>query len=632
MAAPPEDSDLEVLLEFLKEDHGFDFTGYKRGTVQRRIQKRMHEVGINSYHQYVMYLQTQSDEFEALFNTILINVTEFYRDTTAWEFIAGEIIPRILSTKAPNDPIRIWSAGCSSGEEAYTICMLLCDALGEDAFKDRVKIYATDVDDEALQRARHAIYSASSVDRVPEAARERYFERVNNKYGFRKDLRRTIIFGRNDLVQDAPISRIDLLICRNTFMYFNTATQGRILARFHFALNDDGYLFLGKAEMLVSHSRLFTPLDPKWRVFTKARNLSSRERYDVMSEARTFRANPQMNEPVRLREEAFDHGPSPQIIVDHAGKIVAVNERARSAFSLGSEIVGTPIKDLQLSYKPFDLRSVIDEVLSEHTSSESEPMPWPDELGTARYFKLLAQPLGDGGTTHAGVSLIFVDVTDSVQLQINVEHANQQLETAYEELQSANEELETTNEELNSTVEELETTNEELQSTNEELETMNEELQSTNEELETINVELQVRTAELNSANLMMESILSRSLVGVIVVDSELRVVVWNRRSEDLWGLRANEVQNQYLLNLDIGLPVEDLRQPIRTCLADPNARVRFEVRAMNRRGRTVNCAITCDPLVRDGNDVDGVILWMEERKISSEVGDSNSEVGVPDS
>ena len=614
--AASQNEDLEQLLQFLKEDHGFDFSGYKRGTLARRINRRMHEVGIENHRQYIMYLQSHPEEFTLLFTMILINVTEFFRDADACDYLEREIIPRILKGKSDSDPIRVWSAGCASGEEAYTIAMILCDRLGEEEFKQRVKIYATDVDDDALRRARHAVYSEASVSSLPRDFKTRFFEHINGDYSFRTDIRRAVIFGRNDLIQDAPISRIDLLICRNTFMYFNASTQARILARFHFALENSGFLFLGKAEMLVSHSRLFTPLDPKWRVFTKVGHLSMRERFTVMSEGRVFRSNQQGDESIRLREEAFDRGPNAQMVVDRRGSILLLNAQARSELGLNTNVVGTPIRDLQLSYRPFDLRSLIDDVMESHQPKETKPMPWPDEEGAERYVKMVAQPLGDGGTSHAGVILSFVDVTEAAKLQFNLEHANQELETAYEELQSANEELETTNEELNSTVEELETTNEELQSTNEELETMNEELQSTNEELETINVELQVRTAELNAANLMMESILSRSMIGVIVVDQDLRVMVWNRRTEDMWGLRANEVHGQYLLNLDIGLPVSELRQPMRSCLTDPEARVQLTLKALNRRGRTVQCRITCDPLVREGQQIDGVILWVEEQPI----------------
>jgi two-component system CheB/CheR fusion protein len=204
-------------------------------------------------------------------------------------------------------------------------------------------------------------------------------------------------------------------------------------------------------------------------------------------------------------------------------------------------------------------------------------------------------------------------VTRARQLQTELQHANQELETAYEELQSTNEELETTNEELQSTVEELETTNEELQSTNEELETMNEELQSTNEELQTINEELRQRSGELNSANAFLESILTSLQGAVVVTDQEMRVRVWSPKAEDLWGVRADEVRGHHLLNLDIGLPVDQLRQPIRSCLAGGNNHQEVTLNATNRRGRAIEVRILCNPLLSPKREIEGAILLIEE-------------------
>lgn len=233
--------------------------------------------------------------------------------------------------------------------------------------------------------------------------------------------------------------------------------------------------------------------------------------------------------------------------------------------------------------------------------------------GEIIYLDVQVAPLVNGSNTLLGINIVFVDVTGYKRVQQEVEHANQELEMAYEELQSTNEELETTNEELQSSNEELETTNEELQSTNEELETTNEELQSTNEELQTVNDELQRRTDELNRNNAFLESILTSLKGGVVVVGRNLNVQVWNYRSEDLWGLRPEEAIAQNFLNLDIGLPVEQLRQPIRECLlmTDPEA---FEVTlpAINRRGRSIQCRVTCTPLFSVNQEVQGVILLME--------------------
>jgi two-component system CheB/CheR fusion protein len=261
----PTDPHFELLLVYLKESRGFDFTGYKRSSLVRRVNRRMSQVGIPDYQEYLDYLQVHPDEFTALFNTILINVTGFFRDPDAWDYLRAEVLEPLVLSRPADSVIRVWSAGCASGEEAYTLAIALVETLGPEAFRERVKIYATDVDEEQLNEARQATYGEREMQTMPPQLLERYFEQSGNRFSFRKDLRRSVIFGRNDLVQDAPISRIDLLTCRNTLMYFNAETQSKILGRFHFALADSGVLFLGKAEMLLSHGSLFVPIDLKRR-------------------------------------------------------------------------------------------------------------------------------------------------------------------------------------------------------------------------------------------------------------------------------------------------------------------------------------------------------------------------------
>ena len=218
---------LETLLEFIKETRGFDFTGYKRSTIERRVAKRMADLEIGEYDEYLDYLQLHADEFVELFNALLINVTSFFRDPQTWEHLADTILPQLLASRPSDAPFRVWSAGCASGEEAYTVAMVLARVLGEEQYRERVKIYATDVDEAALDQARYGAYAPRQLEDVPPGALERFFERTDQRYVFRKDLRRSVIFGRNDLVQDAPISRIDLLVCRNTLMYFTAETQAQ---------------------------------------------------------------------------------------------------------------------------------------------------------------------------------------------------------------------------------------------------------------------------------------------------------------------------------------------------------------------------------------------------------------------
>lgn len=275
----------EALLEYLQNSHGFQITSYKRPTIMRRINKRMKMLGIEDFGRYTDYLRAHEEEFPELFNTILINVTSFFRDPEAWDYLAKEIVSKIIAEKEEDHIIKIWNAGCASGEESYTIAMVLAEALGDDMFRRMVKIYATDIDEKALAQARQGSYKTSDIDEISPSLREKYFEPVEDSFEFRWDLRRSILFGRHDLLVDPPISKLDLLICRNTLMYFNSASQKKIVANFHFALTDKGYLFLGKSELLLSHYKLFTPLDKRYRIFSKVKNANSRDRLLILTQA-----------------------------------------------------------------------------------------------------------------------------------------------------------------------------------------------------------------------------------------------------------------------------------------------------------------------------------------------------------
>jgi len=611
--APSVDSDPEWarLLGYLLEERGFDFHGYKPASLARRIRKRMEAAGAASFGAYREYLERHPNEFATLFNTILINVTSFFRDPAAWEAVRTVAIPQILSTKRAGESIRAWSAGCATGEEAYTIAMLMAEELGPDEFRERVKIYATDVDDEALNGARHAAYSERSIESVPHELVDKYFEQVDGLYFFRKDLRRSVIFGRHDLINDAPISRIDLLTCRNTLMYLNAETQARVLARLHFALNDGGFLLLGRAETLIAHGHTFVPVDLKRRLSQKGSSPPAREPKGRAIEPQPPAPGAEFED--QLRMAAIESSPVAQMVVDAAGILTVVNDRARTLFGLRGSDAGRPLKDLQLSYRPVELRSLLERAETERRPVVVKEIEWSQHPGETRWLDLHVAPLMDATGAVTGTMLTFTDVTAHRRLQRELEESHQELETAYEELQSTNEELETTNEELQSTVEELETTNEELQSTNEELETMNEELQSTNEELQTMNDELRTRGDQLNSANLFLESVLSSLEGGVAVIDVDLRVLAWNEQAEDLWGLRQEEVTGRHLLNLDIGLPLDQIRPVIRRCVQGESESESVTVDSVNRRGKSIRCKVTCTPL-RGPAEHRGAILLMEDQ------------------
>ena len=597
----------------VKESRGFDFTGYKRSTLERRINRRIAVVGLSTFAEYRDYLELEPEEFSQLFESMLINVTGFFRDPLAWQALQEQVIPELLSAKGVKTPVRVWSAGCATGEEAYTLAIVLAEAMGADQFRERVKIYATDLDEDALQQARAGTYEADALADVPEELVDTYFEPAGTRRAFRRDLRRQVIFGRNDLTHDAPISRVDLLAARNTLMYFNAETQASIVRRFHFALSYPGYLFLGKAEMLLNHSDRFQPVDLRKRLFRKASPTIGMETGPPASWSDTA-GRERVGD--RLESAALTSGPAVQLAVDLADKLRVANSAAEALFNLRPRDLGRPFQDLEVSYRPVELRSRIDQVRKELRPVELHDVEWV-RAGSSEpgYYDISVVPLFGAPGDLIGVGVSFVDVTRYRRVRDELAYANTELERAYEELQSLNEELETTNEELQSTNEELETTNEELQSTNEELETMNEELQSTNDELQVINAELRGRTEELNQANGFLGAVLRSLGSAVIVLTENLRVRVWSPGAEDLWGLRPEEAESRDVLSLDIGLPTAEIAPWLRGVLAgaDGSSTSTIDLPALNRRGKTVKLRVAASAMRSEEGTISGLILVIDQ-------------------
>ncbi|HEX6520639.1 MAG TPA: CheR family methyltransferase [Streptosporangiaceae bacterium] len=589
--------EFDELLSMMKESRGFDFTGYKRSTLQRRVRRRMTLVDVPNFAEYRDYLELQPEEFSLLFDSMLINVTGFFRDPLAWQTLREKVLPELLSAKGAKTPIRVWSAGCATGEEAYTVAMVLAEAIGPDQFRERVKIYATDLDENALQLARTGAYEARTLADVPDKLRETYFEPAGAKRAFHRDLRRQVIFGRNDLTRDAPISRVDLLLARNTLMYFNAETQANIVRRFHFALSYPGYLFLGKAEMLLNHSDRFQPVDLRKRLFRKA-SPAIMEPGQVSGWTEAIGREPSGG---RLETAALSSGPVVQLAVDLADKLRVANAAAESLFNLRPRDLGRPFSDLEVSYRPAELRSRIEQVRTELRPIELHDVEWQRAGGTElNYYDISIVPLFGAPGDLIGVGVSFVDVTRYRRVRDELAYANTELERAYEELQSLNEELETTNEEL--------------QSTNEELETMNEELQSTNDELQVINEELRGRTEELDQTNGFLGSVLRSLGSAVIVLTDELRVRVWSPGAQDLWGLRPEEAESREFLALDIGLPAPDFGPWLRRVLRQPDAGTSaHKMTAVNRRGKTVELQVAASPMHTEEGAISGMILVIDQ-------------------
>ena len=606
------DPEFESLLQYIQESRSLDFRGYKRTSLRRRIALRMESIGADDFPAYRAHLEAQPSEFEDLLNTVLINVTSFFRDTEAWEVLKKEVIPQIIGNAEDGRALRVWSVGCASGEEPYSIAMLLADAMGTADFCRRVKIYATDLDEEALKAARLATYSPRDVENVPPEYLARFFERTNNHYVFERELRKCVIFGRHNVVHDAPISRIDLLTCRNLLIYLEAETQGIVLPRLHYALNRDGFLFLGKAETQLARSSMFKPVEMKHRIFEKVPQEWRRPIGGSFTSPRLTRFDLPLPD-ARLLESVVNEFTNAVLVVDEHGEVALANTPARMLLGVGEADIGRPFQDLPISYRPIELRGPIDEVFRERRGLRLDDQEY--RLNQSEVMRLmidLRPLLRPDGSVHA-VMLTFHDQTRVHTLQRELEAAQENLEQSIEELQSANEELETTNEELQSTNEELETTNEELQSTNEELETLNEEARSSNEEMESVNEELRIQAEQAAGYRIHLESVLRAMNGGIIVADSKRIIRSWNRWSENTWGLRSEEVIGTSLEALDIGLPIHQLREDLSSVQSGRTEQTEHQLEGLDRRGRRILCQVRVTSLQDEDSQSHGLVLMFRD-------------------
>ena len=557
--------DFRALLEKLSARHDFDFREYKEASLARRIRARMSQVHVDSFAAYARFLDANPDEHVALFNTILINITNFFRDPEAWNALAEDVIPRLVGEAAQSRSLRIWSAGCSSGEEPYSIAMLLAEHLGDAANNYTIKIYGTDIDEDALTTARQAVYRTEQLKDVPDRLIDRYFTREGQLYRLRRDIRRWCIFGSHNLTQAPPLSHVDLLVCRNVLIYFTSELQDRILTRFHYAIREEGFLFLGRSESLLARSRHFVPMHLKWRIFRRTPS-GSRQAVAMSSQAASGSRSEATDTDARL-QRAFEALPAAALVIDTSDTILSWNPAAETMFDVPiANAVGRKFRDLDMSYRVEGLRARIEDVKARHAASRMEDVAFTRRSGDLLHADITISPLFDGHQL-IGILVYAIDATEQTRLKEQTARIAEQHATAIEELQSTNEELETTNEELQSTNEELETTNEELQSTNEELETTVEELQAANSELGMLNAQFDARSSELRRLDAYHRGLLNSMEQSIFVTDRSLLVTSWNQAAERLWGLRAEQVIGRELMLLPLADVVRMLRPALDTAL-----------------------------------------------------------------
>jgi two-component system CheB/CheR fusion protein len=536
------------LVERLKSEHRFDLRDYKSGSLVRRVRARMAQVHVADFADYERLVETDEHEAAALLNTILINVTGFFRDPEAWEVLERDVVPALQEHAAATGSIRIWSAGCSSGEEAFSLAMLFAERAPQ-VLQTDVKIYATDVDEDALAAARQGLFRLDQLKDLPEGYIGRYFSREGQLYRFRRELRRLCIFGRHNLVDDPPLARMDLLLCRNVLIYFKTALQERLLPRFYYAIRDEGFLFLGKSETLLARSPWFVPVEAKWRIFRRTRYAST---LPVLASLQRAAEAPHVTAAAGAvagdidLAAVIDALPVATIVIDTHDTVRVWNAAAEALYGIRREqAVGHHFRDLDISYRAEGLRARIEDVRRGTPAARLDGVVFSGRRGQAIHADITVEGLFDPGHARlAAILVCAVDITPQTQLRLDLQRLTDQHAAAAEDLHSVNEELETTNEELQSTNEELETTNEELQSTNTELLT-------TVEELQAANALLGARTDEVSRLALYHASVVDSVREAVIVLDGDLKVTTWNPAAERLWRVPAADA---------VGRPVTKLR------------------------------------------------------------------------
>jgi two-component system CheB/CheR fusion protein len=553
-----DDLTLLELVQHLAAERGPDLRGYKHTSLERRIRKRMAEVGATSFRSYLERVRENPAENLHLLNTVLINVTEFFRDPQAWQALRDEALPAIVGSIHPGDTLRFWSVGCASGEEPYSLAILISEYLGSALLDYHIKIYATDIDEDALGVARRGEYSVEKLRRVPPQMREKYFTGKGSVVRVGREIRRLTIFGRSNIVSDAPISHCNIVVCRNVLIYFDSKTQNQVLSRIHYALEPGGILFLGKAESKLANSNVFRPLNTRWRIFQKSSPDNEEGKNELRPRSRVQAGaelvQHEMESLQLYQRYILESVKSGLMAMDGNDIVLNHNDAFVQIWGIkGNRLAGKRLQNTELAYRCPELLSR----LESSRNNKGQPVHFQCNVktdGDDRLLSVVIRPVMSESNERIGTIIHTEDITDHERLQGTVE----QLEATSEELQSANEELETTNEELQSTNEELETTNEELQSTNEELATTNEELQSLNEELENMNEELEHRTTELHQLSRRYAETLKSMPWPVALVDGSEQIQLWNAAAQRLFGVGETSVVGVGIDHLPVKVDVRN--------------------------------------------------------------------------
>ena len=608
---------LKTLLAKVRGRTKVDFSQYKEPTLWRRIERRMAANHVGTLQDYLALADEKPVELDKLCKDILISVTSFFRDTEAFAGLEA-VVTRILAGKQPGEDIRIWVAGCATGEEAYSLAILFAEHLGAAFDQYRIQIFATDIDLEAMARARRGIFAAPSLAHMDRNRIKAHFTGHGDRYEINKNLRDVVIFARQDLVQDPPFLRLDLVTCRNVLIYFQSELQSRLLSIFHYALNPGGYMFLGKSESVFQQEGLFEVFDKDARLFRRSGAVARLPlfRPEMLSPATGLNQRHEL--PARLSASGFE-----QVLLEAAGKhfiplTILVNGKfeIRHIHGDASRFLniapGKPAFDLiSLIRREFrtEIQVLLRQAQVKHVVAHGRPRHIK-ALDPARGVRISVHPVPDSGQDALFMVCIEWIVPGTTKTSdddgvgtITDRELEDELAATREHLQTLVEELETSNEEMQALNEEIQASNEEMQASNEELEASNEELQSTNEELATVNEELQIKTAETQELNIDLESIQNSVDYPLLVLDQNQGLLRYNRAASHLFKLGIPQV-GRNIRNLSLPADMPDLGDDIQTVMETQTPHDRQIVNAKKR-----HYALHITPLLREQNRVAGAIL-----------------------
>jgi two-component system CheB/CheR fusion protein len=555
---------IQKILMLLRSHTGHDFGLYKKSTITRRIDRRVAYHQLANYLSYVNFMRENPPEIDLLFNELLIGVTKFFRDALAYQSLKDKL-HHLLKNKKADDPIRVWVAGCSTGEEAYSVAMLLIEFVQTLHLKKlpKIQIFATDLDTEAIEHARAGLYHDNIVSDVSDERIKQFFVKKDNQYSVKKELREMIVFAQHNLIKDAPFTRLDLLCCRNVMIYLTSELQKKIIPIFHYSLNPQGILFMGPAETIGGFTDMFAAIDPKWKLFEcKEGGFNTGKMIDFpFNVSRLSNSVSKKDDGEKLTGKKAMADTFNKILLENfTPASVLVNEKGDILYINGKtgRYLELPTGEAEMNIHKMvreELRYVFGNIIHQAVIQKGKVAVNDIKLKEGKELRILnlkAEFLSEPGMFGL-ILLIFEDkglrikqkrkITKSEEaVNIRAEELEKQLVYTKQQLNSTIEQMETSLEELKSTNEELQSTNEELQSTNEESLTTKEEMQSLNEELMTINAQYQAKAEELTLINNDMKNLLDSTEIGTIFLDNNLKILRFTPQVRKLFNLIPSDV------------------------------------------------------------------------------------------